>query len=127
MKKLSALIILILISCTSVKTSSLSLVGKWKCYHKELQDGTTKSTDLFSGKEFDYSCKKLIIELKSNLTGTESIDEQSFKYDFKDSILTPGSRLYIVESLSEKELILRDHKPDGLSFSIFRHKLERIE
>ena len=114
-------------SILTLQNNSDDLVGKWKCYHKELEDGTTKSMDLFSGKEFEYSCDGLIINLKSDSTGWESLGEQSFKYELKDSILTLGNRFYVVELLSKKELILRDYEPDGLSISNFRQKFKRIE
>ena len=127
MKNLITISIIILNSCVGLKTISDELVGKWECYHKELEDGKTKSTDLFSGEEFEYSCDGLIIELKSDSTGWESINELSFKYELKDSILTLGNSIYVVELLSKTELIIRDYEPDGLSISNYRLKFERIE
>jgi len=115
------------ISSFNFQNRKNDLIGKWACYHKELEDGTTNNTDIFSGKKFKYSCDGLTIELKSNLTGWESMGELNFKYELKDSILTLGNRLYVVELLNKKELIIRDYKPDGLSISNFRQKFTKIE
>ena len=120
-------IIIVLVSCHSLKFNSEKLIGKWECYHKELEDGTTKSTDLFSGEEFEYSCNGLILELKSDFTGWESLGEQTFKYELKDSILTLGNRSYLVELLNKEELIIRDYDKDGFSISNFRQKFKRIK
>jgi len=127
MKYLIAILIIVLTSCVGLKIVSNELIGKWKCYHKELEDGTTKNTDLFSGEEFEYSCDGLIIELRSDFTGWESLGEQRFKYELKDSILTLGNRFYVVELLNKKEMIIRNYDPKGLSISNFRQKFKRIE
>ena len=108
-----------------IKTGN-ELIGKWECYHKELEDGTTISTDM-DGKEFSYSCDGLIIDLKPDFTGTESYGGQNFKYKKNDSILTLGMRNYIIEKLTTKELIIREYDKDGFSFSIFRTKFRKID
>ena len=66
MKYISTISIIIFTSCIGMKNVSNELVGKWECYHKELEDGTTKSKDLFSGEEFEYSCDGITIELNSD-------------------------------------------------------------
>ena len=126
MKYIITISIIILTSCIGMKNVSNELVGKWECYHKELEDGTTKGTDFF-GEEFEYSCNGLVIELKSDLTGWESIGEQKFEYKLKDSILRLGNRFYIVELLNKKELTIRNYEPDGISLANFRQKFKRIE
>ena len=83
MKNLIIVSIIIIVSCVGAKNTDNDLFGKWECYHMEREDGTTKNTDLFSGEEFEYSCTGLIIELKSNFTGYESIGELNFKYQKK--------------------------------------------
>ena len=120
-------IIIILISSLSLKFDSDKLVGKWQCYHKEQEDGTTKSISLFSGEEFEYSCDGLIIDLKSDGTGWESQGKLTFKYRLIDSVLNMGNRYYIVELLSEKELILRDYDPDDIALFNYRSKFKRME
>ena len=127
MKYLITISIIILTSCIGLKNVSNKLVGKWECYHKELEDGTTKSTDLFSGEEFEYSCDGLIIELKSDFTGSESIGGLTFEYKKTDSILYLGNRNYLIEKLTKSELIIRDYDSDGTNISNFRQKFKKIE
>ena len=107
------------------QTSSNDLIGEWECYRKELEDGTTKSTDAFSGEEFEYSCDGLIVKLNSDSTGTESIGELNFKYQRNDSILSLGNRNYIIEKLTKTELIIRDHDSGGFNISNFRQKFRK--
>jgi|SRR5690606_8520756 len=127
MKHIITISIIILTSCVGLKNVSNELVGKWECYHKELEDGTTKSTDLFSGEEFEYSCDGLIIELKSDFTGSESIGGISFEYKKTDSILNLGNRNYVIEKLTKTELVIRDYDSDGTNLSNFRQKFKKIE
>ena len=94
-----------------LQDKSNDLIGKWECYHKELEDGTTKSTD-FSGEEFEYSCEGLMIELKSDFTGSESIGGLNFNYQRTDSILKMGSRNYVIELLDKNKLQIRDYSTD---------------
>lgn len=103
-----------------------NLIGKWKCYHKELENGTTKSVNSFSGKEFEYSCKGLIIELKFDFTGLESINGLNFKYQRNDSILKLGNRNYIIEKLTKNKLVIRDYDSEGINISNFRKKFEKV-
>ena len=127
MKHIITISIIILTSCVGWKNVSYELVGKWECYHKELEDGTTKSTDLFNGEEFEYSCDGLIIELKSDFTGSESIGGINFKYKKTDSILNLGNRNYVIEKLTKSELVIRDYDSDGTNLSNFRQKFKKIE
>jgi hypothetical protein len=127
MKYIITFSIIILTSCIGLKNVSNELVGKWECYHKELEDGTTKSTVLFSGEEFEYSCDGLIIELKSDFTGSESIGGLNFEYKKNDSILNLGNRNYVIEKLTKTELIIRDYDYDGTNLSNFRQKFKKIE
>ena len=127
MKTLIIFTLSFLVSCLNLQNSSNDLIGKWECYHKELEDGTTKSTDLFSGEEFEYSCDGLIIELKSDFTGSESIHGLNFKYQRNDSILNLGNRNYIIEKLTKSELIIRDYNSDGIDISNFRQKFKKKE
>ena len=127
MKYIITFSIIILTSCIGLKNVSNELVGKWECYHKELEYGTTKSTDLFSGEEFEYSCDGLIIELKSDFTGSESIGGLNFEYKKNDSILNLGNRNYVIEKLTKTELVIRDYDSDGTNLSNFRQKFKKIE
>jgi hypothetical protein len=129
MKYIITISIIILISCIGFKNISNDLVGKWECNHKELKNGITKSTDLFSEEEFEYSCDGLIIELKSDFTGSHSIGDLNyfFKYKINDSILELGTRSYIIEKLTKTELIIRDYDSDGTNISNFRQKFKKIE
>ena len=110
MKYLFTISIIILTSCISLKNTSNELVGKWECYHKELEDGTTKSTDLFSGEEFEYSCDGLIIELKSDFTGSESIGEDSFEYKKTDNYEKDSYNLTLEINKQLEKMILK--KPE---------------
>ncbi len=127
MKILTIFTITFLTSCLNLQNNSNDLIGKWECYHKELEDGTTKSTDLFSEEEFEYSCDGLILELKSDFTGLESIGGLNFKYQRKDSILNLGNRNYIIEKLTKTELVIRDYDSGGINISNFRQKFKKIE
>ena len=129
MKYIITISIIILISCIGLKNISNELVGKWECYHKELEDGTTKSTDSFSEEEFEYSCDGLIIELKSDFTGSQSIGDLNyfFKYQRNDSILELGTRSYIIEKLTNTELIIRNYDPKQINLSNFRTKFKKQE
>ena len=127
MKHIITISIIIMTSCIGLKNVSNELIGKWECYHKELEDGTTKSTDLFSGEEFEYSCEGLIIELKTDFTGTESIGGLNFKYQKKDSILNLGNRNYVIEKLTKTELVIRDYDSDGTNIFNYRQKFKKIE
>jgi len=126
MKHIITISIIILTSCVGLKNVSNELVGKWECYHRELEDGTTKSTDL-DGNEFEYSCSGLIIELKSDFTGSESIGGLNFKYKKNDSILNLGNRKYVIEKLTKTELVIRDYDSDGTNLWNYRHKFKKIE
>ena len=126
MKHIITISIIILTSCVGLKNVSNELVGKWECYHKELEDGTTKSTD-FDGNEFEYSCSGLIIELKSDFTGSESIGGLNFKYKKNDSILNLGNRNYVIEKLTKTELVIRDYDSDGTNLWNYRQKFKKIE
>lgn len=126
MKYIITILIIILTSCIGLKRVANELVGKWECYHKELEDGTTKSTD-FDGNEFEYSCIGLIIELKSDFTGSESIGGLNFKYKKSDSILNLGNRNYVIEKLTKTELVIRDYDSDGANLWNYRQKFKKIE
>ena len=123
MKLFSALILFILASCINYQDNSDNLIGKWQCYHREFEDGTTTGIDL-GGKEFEYSCDEITIELKSDLTGFDNTGLK-FRYQKKDSILTLGNRSYIIEELTNKELIIRDYDPSGISTRFFRSKFKK--
>ena len=127
MKTLTIIIITFLASNLNFQSNPNDLIGKWECYHKELEDGTTKSTDLFSGEEFEYSCNGLIIELKSDSTGTESIGGLNFKYQKKDSILSLGNRNYIIEKLTKTELVIKDYDSNGTNIFNYRQKFKKTE
>ena len=127
MKTLIIFALTFLSSCLNLQDNSNDLIGKWECYHKEKEDGTTKSMDAFSGEEFEYSCDGLIIELKSDFTGSESIGGLNFKYQRNDSILNLGNRNYIIEKLTKTELIIRDYDNDGTNISNFRQKLKKTK
>ena len=126
MKYIITISIIILTSCIGLKNVSNELVGKWECYHKELEDGTTKSTDLFSGEEFEYSCDGITIELNSDFTGIDDTGIK-FKYQKNDSILNLGNRDYVIEKLTKTELVIRDYDSDGTNLSNFRKKFTKIE
>ena len=126
MKYIITISIIILTSCNVLKNGSNELVGKWECYHKELDDGTTKSTDI-EGNEFEYSCGGLILELKSDLTGYESIGGLNFKYKKNDSILNLGNRNYVIEKLTKTELVIRDYDSEGINLWNYRQKFKKIE
>ena len=126
MKYIITISIIILTSCIGLKNVSNELVGKWECYHKELEDGTTKSTDLFSGEEFEYSCDGITIELNSDFTGIDDTGIK-FKYQKNDSILNLGNRNYVIEKLTKTELVIRDYDSDGTNLSNFRKKFKKIE
>ena len=127
MKYLITISIIILTSCIGLKNVSNELVGKWECYHKELEDGTTKSKDLFSGEEFEYSCDGLVIELKSDFTGSKSIGGLTFEYKKSDSILSLENRNYVIEKLTKTGLIIRDYESDETNISNFRQKFKKLE
>ncbi len=110
----------------NLQDSSNDLIGKWECYHKELEDGTTKSTDLFSGEEFEYSCDGITIELNSDFTGVDDTGIK-FKYQKNDSILNLGNRNYVIEKLTKTELVIRDYDSDGTNISNFRQKFKKIK
>tara|TARA_R110002033_G_scaffold161816_1_gene198462 strand:- start:61 stop:441 length:381 start_codon:yes stop_codon:yes gene_type:complete len=126
MKYIITISIIILTSCIGMKNVSNELVGKWECYHKELEDGTTKSTDLFSGEEFEYSCDGITIVLNSDFTGIDNTGIK-FKYQKNDSILNLGNRNYVIEKLTKTELVIRDYDSDGTNLSNFRTKFKKIE
>ena len=126
MKLINTILIIILTSYIGLKNDSNELVGKWECYHKELEDGTTKSTDLFSGEEFEYSCDGITIELNSDFTGIDDTGIK-FKYQKNDSILNLGNRDYVIEKLTKTELVIRDYDSDGTNLSNFRKKFKKIE
>ena len=127
MKTITLFILTILASFLNFQSSSNDLIGNWKCYHIELEDGTTKSTDAFSGKEFEYSCEGLTLILKPDFTGTESIGGLNFKYQRKDSILSLGNRNYIIEKLTKTQLVIRDYDSNGTNLFNFRQKFKRTE
>ncbi|WP_299684579.1 hypothetical protein [uncultured Dokdonia sp.] len=114
-------------SCQNSQNNSHDLFGKWQCYHKELEDGTTKSTDLFNGEEFEFSCDRLTFILRSDFTGSESLNGLNFKYKRNDSILTLGNRQYIIEKLTNTELIIREYDTKQISLSTFRQKFKKKE
>ena len=126
MKYIITISIIILTSCIGLKNVSNELVGKWECYHKELEDGTTKSTDLFSGEESEYSSDGITIELNSDFTGIDDTGIK-FKYQKNDSILNLGNRNYVIEKLTKTELVIRDYDSDGTNLSNFRKKFKKIE
>ena len=126
MKTLTIFILTFLASCINLQENSEYLIGKWECYHKEKEDGTTNSIDAFSGKEFEYSCDGITIELNSDFTGSDDTGLE-FKYQIKDSILTLGNRSYIVEELTKTELVIRNYDPNGISLSNFRTKFRKQE
>jgi len=127
MKTITIFILTILASFINFQTNSNDLIGNWKCYHKELEDGTTKSTDAFSGEEFEYSCDGLTLILKPDFTGTESIGGLNFKYKRNDSILNLGNRNYVIEKLTKKELVIRDYDSNKTNFSNYRQKFKKVE
>ena len=126
MKLINTILIIILTSYIGLKNDSNELVGKWECYRKELEDGTTKSTDLFSGEEFKYSCDGITLELNSDFTGIDDTGIK-FKYQKKDSILTLGNRSYVIEELTKNQLVIRNYGQKGINISNFRTKFRKID
>ena len=126
MKTLTIIIITFLIFCLNLQDNSNDLIGKWECYHKELEDGTTKSVDAFSGEEFEYSCDGISIELNSDFTGIDDTGIK-FKYQKKDSILTLRNRSYVIEQLTKSQLVIRNYDPKGINISNFRTKFRKQE
>ena len=78
--------------CLNLQNNPDDLLGRWECYHKELEDGTTKSTDIFNEEEFEYSCEGLIIELKSDFTGSQSIGDLNYFFKYKKNHCCPIKR-----------------------------------
>ncbi len=126
MKTLTIIIITFLASCMILQDNSNNLIGKWECYHKELEDGTTKSIDIFNGEEFEYSCHGITIELNSDFTGFDNTGIK-FKYQKKDSILTLGNRSYVIEKLTKTQLVIRNYNPKGTNIYNFRTKFRKQE
>ncbi len=126
MKTLTIFILTFLASCLNLQDNSDYLIGKWECYHKELEDGITKSIDAFSGKEFEYSCDGITFELNSDFTGVDDTGIK-FKYQKKDSILTLGNRSYIIEELTKTQLVIRNYDPKGINIYNFRTKFKKQE
>jgi len=127
MKTLVFITIFFLASFLNVQNDSNDLFGRWECYHKELEDGTTKSTELFSGEVSEISCDDLIIELKPDYTGSESIGGITFKFTMNDSILTLGNRYYVIEKLSISELVIRDFDSERNNLFNYRQKFKKIK
>jgi len=99
-------------------------IGKWKCYQKELENGSTGEDVTFNGKP--YSCNNFTIELNSDLSGIESELNLTFSYEFNDSLLRIGNRIYFVELIDREELIIRDYKPNASPLTIFRQKFKKV-
>lgn len=127
MKTLVLISVFFLTSFQYVPQDINDLFGRWECYHKELEDGTKKSTDLFSGEASEISCDDLILELKSDFSGSESIGGITFKFEMNDSILTLGNRNYVIEKLSTSELIIRDFDIKKTNLFNYRQKFRKIE
>jgi hypothetical protein len=69
MRYIITLSIMILISRISLKNVSNELAENWERYERENEGGITKSIDAVSVEEFEYSCERLIIELKPDFKG----------------------------------------------------------
>jgi hypothetical protein len=120
------ILFLILFSLLSVDLIAQNpFVGKWKCYHRELENGSTGEEFTFDGKP--YSCNDFTLELKSDMTGIESELELTFSYEYNDSLLRIGNQVYFVELINSKELIIKDYKPNASPLTIFRQKFKKIE
>ena len=100
-------------------------VGKWKCYHKELENGSTGEEFTFDGNP--YTCNGFTIELKSDLTGIESELDLTFSYEYNDSLLRIGNQIYFVELINSEELIIKDYKPNTSPLFIFRQKFKKMD
>jgi hypothetical protein len=124
--KISIYIIVFFLTTAFAQEAYKDLNGKWECYHKEREDGSTESLD-YRGPGFKLDCNGLIIELNPDYTASESIGGLSFKYELNDSILKLGNREYVIEKLTKNELVLRDYDPKGISLLNYRQKFKRIE
>lgn len=122
--KFLAIIIAFLSSLINFQDNSNHLIGKWECYHKELEDGNTKSVDAFSGEEFEYTCDGVTIQLNSNFTGVDDTGIK-FKYQKNDSILILGNRNYVIEELTKTQLVIRDYNPKRTNIYNFRRKFRK--
>jgi hypothetical protein len=120
----SLITVLFFLACFTFQDTSEYLFGTWECYHKELEDGTTTNVDPFSGKEFEYSCEGITLKLNSDATGIDGTGIK-FNYQKKDSILTLGTRKYIIEKLTNTRMVLREYDPRGMSFKNFRTKFKK--
>jgi len=122
-------------SCAETPKKTYSHLGTWECYHKELDDGTTISKNIFTGEEFEYSCDGFTLVFKADSTATELKNDLNLKYVRNDSIITMsiqvaghsmGDNQYIIEKLTDTELILTDYDTTGSKLFGYRKKYRRV-
>ena len=128
--------VIFLNSCSEIQNTPNSHVGTWECYHKELKDGTTKSKDIFTGEESEYSCDGFILVLNADSTAKELKNDLNLKYKRNNSIITMsiqvaghsiGDNQYVIEKLTDTELILTDYDTTGTRLFGYRKKYRRVK
>lgn len=121
----TSLLLLFFTLLLSMPAQTQNLTGKWECYHKEKGSRETKSVDLFSGEEFSFSCDGLIFEFNDDSTGVDLRVDEPFRFTLKDSVLTFGSRKYLIEKHTRNLLIFKEYDTD-IYPDRFRYKFRRL-
>lgn len=90
------------------------LTGEWHCYKKELKNGETGENTNLDGKPYKpnmkltFSKQKLIMDIANGKLIREG------KYTVKNNILSFDNKEYLIEGITEKELILLELGSDSL-------------
>ncbi len=108
----SVFLLIIFFNCAFFQIDGSQLLGVWEAYKKESinnelveSDNIDKSTSYKTTLWFQKEGKGIVIE-----------ESAEFRYNISDDTLKLGNRLYIIEHLSNNQLILRSYNelfPEG--------------
>ncbi len=106
------LIVLFMVSVLSL-SSNQPIVGKWQGIDKYLiQNGDTVDFTI-DGKGYTNNS---ILVFYSNNTGVELSSETEFEYSYDEDKLVIGNRAYIVNKITDLELVLVEYVSDDLAY-----------
>ena len=92
-------------SCNS-QTKEELILGKWIGVKKELKNGETGEKYTLDGKPYT---NPIVIIFSDDLTGYDEYGGDEFVYKFENEFIILGNRTYVLELLTDNELVLLEY------------------
>lgn len=121
---LLGLLMVVAINCCHPQSSEELLIGVWRGVKQELRDGETGEKYTLDGKPYKVN---VLLEFQNDGTVIDLVINEKFHFSVEDRLLNIGNRHYVIEKLTNNELVLLDFsKDDNENPFAFRIYYERV-